>query len=165
MEKKLLILGAGQYGCVAMEVAQAMNCFEEISFLDDQSEAAIGKLEMASVFKDMYSHAFVAIGNSSLRGAMLQDLAKLGYELAVLVHPKAVVMPSAELAGGSIVEAQAVINSNVKLAYGSIICAGAVVNHNSELGACCQVDCNAVIASNCIVPAGTKILCGDVFWG
>ena len=42
--KNLLILGAGQYGQVAREIAEAMGLFEHISFLDDNSSAAIGKL-------------------------------------------------------------------------------------------------------------------------
>ena len=31
----LLIIGAGQYGLVALEIAQAMGCFDKIAFLDD----------------------------------------------------------------------------------------------------------------------------------
>ena len=33
MTRTLLILGAGQYGSVAYEIANAMNCFEKIAFL------------------------------------------------------------------------------------------------------------------------------------
>ncbi len=33
--KNLLILGAGQYGQIAKEIAESMGCFEKISFLDD----------------------------------------------------------------------------------------------------------------------------------
>ena len=42
--KKLLILGAGQYGKVAYEIASAMEQFERIEYLDDNSETAVGKL-------------------------------------------------------------------------------------------------------------------------
>ncbi len=42
---RLLILGAGQYGFVAREVAEAMGCFTSIDFLDDHSDIAIGKLD------------------------------------------------------------------------------------------------------------------------
>lgn len=45
MSRKLLILGAGQYGQLAREVAMSMNCYDGISFLDDASGEAIGKTE------------------------------------------------------------------------------------------------------------------------
>jgi len=43
-KKKLLILGAGQYGHVALETARSMGCFETIAFLDDSYPDAVGKL-------------------------------------------------------------------------------------------------------------------------
>ncbi|MCR5141926.1 MAG: hypothetical protein K6C68_05290 [Ruminococcus sp.] len=39
--KSLLILGAGQYGKVALEIAEASRQFGRIAFLDDNSSAAI----------------------------------------------------------------------------------------------------------------------------
>ena len=33
--KNLLIIGAGQYGVVAKEIAESMKCFEKIDFVDD----------------------------------------------------------------------------------------------------------------------------------
>ena len=33
--KNLLILGAGQYGVLAKEIAESMGCFATIAFLDD----------------------------------------------------------------------------------------------------------------------------------
>ena len=36
MNKNLLILGAGQYGQVAKEIAEDIGYFEKISFLDDR---------------------------------------------------------------------------------------------------------------------------------
>ncbi len=35
MNKNLLIIGAGIYGVVAKEIAESMNCFEKIDFVDD----------------------------------------------------------------------------------------------------------------------------------
>lgn len=48
MEKNLLILGASGHGRVVKETAEAMNVFDEIGFLDDNSEMAIGKLNDVS---------------------------------------------------------------------------------------------------------------------
>jgi len=163
INNKLLILGAGQYGFVAKETAQAMNCFESIDFLDDRNEKAVGKLADYEKLYGAYTCAFVAIGNPELRRTLLQGLEQCGYVLPVLIHPQATVMPSAKIEKGSIVEAQAVVNSNAAVGFGCIISAGAVINHNGCLGAVCHVDCNATVPARSILPDGTKVLCGTVY--
>ena len=54
-KKNLLILGAGQYGRVVKETAEAMGCFGKISFLDDNSPLALGKLDEYSRFAGKYA--------------------------------------------------------------------------------------------------------------
>ncbi len=160
----LLILGAGQYGAVAREVAESMGFYEAISFLDDNKSHAVGKLEDYTQFINQYSHAFVAIGNLALRAEWISRLRLAGFSLPVLVHPRAVVMPSAKIGDASIVEAMAMVNTNALVGEGSIISSGAVVNHDAEVGACCHIDCNAVVPANQKVPSQTKILHGTVYY-
>ena len=160
---RLLILGAGQYGTVAKEVAEAMGCYKTISFLDDKSPSAVGKLEEYASFSTRYPYAFVAIGDLSLRGEWIRRLREAGFFLPVLVHPRAVVMPSAEVGAASIIEAMAVVNSNAVVGEGSIVSSGAVVNHNATVGNHCHIDCNAVVPANEVVPDQTKIMYGTVY--
>lgn len=157
MNNNLLILGAGQYGQVAKETAEAMGKFNKIAFLDDEAECAIGKLADYEKFAGKYSYAFVAIGNAELRSELLQKLEDVSYMLAVIVHPKAIVSPSAQIGKGSIVEAGAVINTNSVVAIGCFISANAVINHNSFVGDCCHIDCNATVPSGVVVYAKTKV--------
>lgn len=163
MARNLLILGAGQYGQLARDVALSMNCFDRIGFLDDASEEAIGKTGEYPEFFGQFSEAFVAIGNSRVRMELMEQLIACGYALPVLRHPSSVVMPSAQLSPGCMIEPMAVVSANAMVEAGCLICAGAVVNHNARVGRCCQIDCNAVVASNAIVPEGTKVPCGAVY--
>ena len=164
MEKKnLLILGAGQYGQVARETAEAMDIFEEIAFLDDNNPIAAGKLMDFRDFRQEYECAFVAMGNPRLRMQWLRDLEAEGFELAVLKHPKAYVSPTAVLGKGTIAEPMSMVNTAAVVESGGLLCAGCVVNHNAVVGACCQVDCNAVVAAGAVVPEGTKVPAGMVF--
>ena len=55
MNKNLLILGAGQYGMVAREIAESMGSFEKIDFLDDHKEFAIDKLTNYEKYAAEYS--------------------------------------------------------------------------------------------------------------
>ena len=159
----LLILGAGQYGAVAMETAKAMCCFDTISFLDDANPIAIGKLEDYKSFVKEYSNAFIAIGNPAIRKEWINRLKEAGFSLPILHHPSAIIMPSAKIGDASIIEALALVNSNCIIKEGCIISAGAVINHNAVIENCCHIDCNAVVPARENVPEGTKVPCGAVF--
>lgn len=161
--KNLLILGAGQYGCVVRETAEAMGCFEKIAFLDDNSPLAMDKLAAYEAFVREYGCAFVAMGNPALRLQWLEKLELAGYELPALIHPRACVSPSATLGKAVIVEPMAVVNAEAVVETGGLLCAGCVVNHNAHIMPVCQIDCGAVVASNATVPEGTKVPSGTVF--
>ena len=163
MKKGLLILGAGQYGRVVRETAEAMECFGEIAFLDDNSPVAKGKLEEYRSFLKDYNCAFVAMGNPLLRMQWLRTLHQSGFEVPVLIHPKGYVAPSAMLKCGTIVEAMAVVNAEAMVEEGGLLCAGCIVNHNAHVMAGCQIDCGAVVAANAVVPEGTKVGSNTVF--
>lgn len=162
-KKNLLILGAGQYGYLIRETAEAMGCFGQIGFLDDRSPAALGKLADYEGFRQAYSCAFVAMGNPMLRMQWLEKLEQAGFELPVLVHPRAYVSPSARLEKGTAVEPMAVVNTEAAVEAGGLLCAGCVVNHNARVMPGCQIDCGAVVASNAVVPEGTKVPSGTVY--
>jgi len=163
MQRKLLILGAGQYGYIVRETAQLMGLFEEISFLDDANPLAIGKIADATKLRGQYTDAIVAIGNPVIRKQWIEQLLEIGYELPLIRHPHSIVMPSAKVEKGCIIEAQAVINSNAKVGTSCFICAGAVVNHNAIVEDYCQIDCNAVITAASRVSKELRIPCGQVY--
>lgn len=156
-KENLLILGAGQYGQVVRETAEAMGYFERISFLDDNNPVAVGKFADYLKFSTEYSSAFVAMGNPVLRKKWLEHLKTAGFKLPTLIHPRAYVSPSAVLGEGTVVEAMAVVNTGAVVEKGGLLCAGCAVNHNAQIASCCQVDCGAVVAANAQVPEGMKV--------
>ncbi|WP_303322494.1 hypothetical protein [Cloacibacillus evryensis] len=162
MNKNLLILGAGQYGLVAREIALSTRCFEKIDFLDDKSGLAIGRLEDCEKYAADYSCAIAAIGNSELRMSWLEKLSETFLQIAILASPQAYVSPSARLKKGCIVEPMAAIGTEAELSVGVIISAGAVIGHNALIGDGCHIDCGAVVRPNSILPAGTKVECGEI---
>lgn len=164
MEKKnLLILGAGQYGQIVLETAEAMGCFDRIHFLDDQNPIAIGVLENYKKYYPEYECAFVAMGNPQLRLGWIEKLETVGYEVSCLIHPKAYVSKTATLTKGVIAEPMAVVQAGAIVETGGLLCAGCVVNHNSVVQKGCQIDCNAVVPARVVVPEMTKVPCGTVF--
>lgn len=153
----LLILGAGQFGLMVKEIAESMNCFDKIDFLDDKNEIAVGKLADYENFSREYRYAVVAIGNPDVRLSYIQKLEEACFIVAIIASPRAYIAPSAQIMKGSIIEPMAVVQANSVVAIGSIISSGAVVRHNAFVGDVCHVDCNAVVMSGGIVPAKTKV--------
>lgn len=182
LNKNLLILGAGQYGCMAKEIAEAMGVFEHISFLDDSYKAPaaslpdslpeqceesgfalIGSFKDVEKFANDFHYGFVAIGNPKLRRKLTEQLRFNGFTPAILVHPTAYVSPSAQLQKGCCVEPNATVQAGAVVATATFIASGAVIRHNAFIGEYCHIDCNAVVESIAIVPAETKVPCGSVF--
>lgn len=162
-EDNLLIVGAGQYGCVARETAESINCYDRISFIDNHSALAIGKTDGLDAFLDDYANAFVAIGNSQVRLQFLDQLSGLGYQLVTLIHSRAYVASSAKIGKGSIIEPNSVVQSNTSIGMGCLISAGAVINHNAIVEEGCHTDCNATVPARSVVKVGTKVECGQVY--
>ena len=161
MNSNLLILGAGQYGQVAKEIAESMGCFEKIDFLDDHSEIAIDKLGNYEMYSQEYSYAIVAIGNADIRLEYIRKLEEALFKIAILVSPRAYVSPSAQLMKGTIVEPMAVVNANAVVEIGERAfyqcenlngsCAGAIVNHNVTVGDGCLLQCGSIVAAGTLM--------------
>ncbi len=157
MEKKLLVLGAGQYGAVIKELALTIGNFIEIAFLDDahengtSQEHTIGKMQDYKKLVDEYDYAIPAIGNAVFRMELLRKLEDAGYKVPTLVSPQAYVAPSAELGKGVVIEPLAGVHAHAEIGAGSYVSMGAVVNHNAIVGEGCHIDNNAVVMSAAVV--------------
>lgn len=166
MNKNLLILGAGQYGTVAKEIAEDMKCFDKIDFLDDTfgirdtegnyHEQSIGKLADLDKFIIEYTYAICAIGNAEIRRLWTTKIVEKNYRIPILVSPRAFISKSTQLRYGDIVEPFAVVHSNACVGIATYVSAGAIVNHNSFISDYCHIDCNAVVMSGAIVAPGIK---------
>ena len=160
--KNLLIIGAGQYGMVAKEIAESMELFGKISFLDDNNPTAIGKINDIDKFIVEYDSAVVAIGNSQLRLKLLESLCSLGYDVPCLIHKRAFVAPSAKIGKGSFVEPMAVVHTGVIIENGCIISAGTIVNHNSIIHKGCHLNCGSIVTARTEIKACTTTECGSI---
>ena len=159
----LLILGLGQYGKLAKEIAESMKKFEKIDLLDDKEDTAVGKIDDYERFVNDYSFAFVAIGASELRLELMEKLEQAGYEIATLVSEGAFVSPSAKVEKGCAVEPMAVIHTGAVLEKGCLVSSGAVVNHFAICREGVHVDCNAVVIGSAVVGKCITVESGEVY--
>jgi UDP-3-O-[3-hydroxymyristoyl] glucosamine N-acyltransferase len=150
---------------MTQEIAEDVEMFGKIDFLDDVSELAVGKLSDYERFVDEYPSAVVAVGAPVFRAEWLARLERAGFLLAPIVSPYAYVAPSARLEPGVIVEPSATIQSRASVGRGTIVSSGAVLRHDATVGECCHCDCNSVVASGASVPSATKVEIGEIFRG
>ena len=160
--RKLLILGAGQYGMVAKEIAESTGNYDGVAFLDDSNPAAVGALYEYERFRQEFDCAVAAIGNSEMRMRLIGRLAFAGYEVPALIHPRAYVSPSAVIGMGSFIEPMAVVHTDSSVGIGCIISAGTVINHNAVIGDGCHLNCGTVVRSAASVEAGTTSGYGEI---
>lgn len=147
--KNLLIIGAGGHGKVCADIAQRMEQWEKIAFLDDGAVPervmdipVLGGCEKLNELANEYEDAFVAIGNASLRLGLMDKLELLGYQLVSLCHPKAE------------------IGSEVSIGLGTVIMAGTVINSSASIGRGCIVNTSASIDHDCILEDGVHVSVG-----
>ena len=121
--KSLLILGAGGFGQMVKETAIQVG-YEEIVFLDD---AAFGKDVVGKCCDYMakygeYKMAVAAFGNNHTRLFWTDKLLEAGYDVPSIVHPSAIVSPSAVLGSGCFIMQRAVVNGMRRSACGAWKC-------------------------------------------
>lgn len=147
-EMNLLILGAGSHGREVLELAESLRVFRKIAFLDDENPRAIGPCRVFERYVSEYPVAIPAVGDQRLRMRWIGELARAGFILPVLIHPRAMVSSSAEIGYGTVICAQAVIGAGAEIGRGCIISSGATVDRDVTVPDGTYAGCGQAITSN-----------------
>lgn len=157
-ENDVVIFGAGGHGGMCIDIVQAAGDLNIVGLLDGDRtkktymgyqvlgpEALIPTLVERGLKKLIIGIGFV--GNLPKRQKMYFRMKDYGLELPSVIHPNALIEPSAVLGEGLQVMAGAVIGSNAR------------VEDN------CIVNCNSVVSHDCIIGHSTHITPGAVLAG
>lgn len=186
--KTLGIIGASGHGKVVADIAKKLG-YEQIVFFDDnQTVDHCGAYPVVGTTQHIFAsncHAFVAIGNPTVRSRLVKKLMQYGKDIPVLVHPCAVVAEGVQIGAGTVIVAGAVVNPGVQIGTGCIIntcssvdhdcivgdyvhvsvgahVAGTVlIGHHTWVGAGATVSNNLNICANCMIGAGA-VVCKDI---
>src|SRR5688572_4499041 len=125
----LLILGAGGHGSVVADAAAGQGCFATIGFIDP--DRAVGSLWRGfpvvgtdadlSRFSAAEWNVVVALGNNERRSRLQADASALGYGIATVIHPSAVISREVGIGAGTVVLAGAVVQVGAEIGPGVII--------------------------------------------
>lgn len=158
----LWILGAGGHGRVVADAARAAGRWQRIEFFDDAPAIGekVGATPVAGdgerFFRADAAGAFgplrhVAVGDNAQREALLARCEAQGFDVAVVVHPAAVVSAEATLAPGCFIAAGAVVAPGAAIGAGSIVNHQASVDHDCRLGRAVHVGPGAHLGGGVVV--------------
>lgn len=128
---KVAIYGAGGHGRVVAEVAVA--CGLAIEFIDDNSK----EFPDFSTFVKRYGSEIpfaLGIGDNALRRQIFERIQREGIPLKTLIHPTAIISPTAELGTGTVVMPGVIVNASARIDRGVILNSGCIVEHDCRIG-------------------------------
>ena len=156
MKEKLLLVGAGGFGRIAMEHAiKQYDCaFADDSYPDTKEVCSIpvvGKIsDLPSLF-NTYKKMIVVIGNTKLREKIYNQAIEIGYDFPNIIATSAYISPFASIGKGCVILNNVVIQNEAKIGNGVLLNPGVEVHHN------CSVGDNSLIYSNSVVRTYAKI--------
>jgi len=166
--RRILIVGAGGFGREVLLWARAAwpsQCGLIAGFLSADASRLNGHacplpiLADPSRFEPEPGDALIlAIGIPDIRRQVAEDLASRGAEFFTLVHPTAIVAPSASIGTGAIVCPYAIVSDSAKIGR------FALLNYHASLGHDATVGDYAVLSPYATLGGGSQIG-EDVFMG
>ena len=159
----LLILGAGGHGKVAADCAKETGMYDKIAFLDDAKKGqtvlgmpVLGAFSDAELYKNEFTHSFIALGNNQQRLELIDRMIALGYKVPVIIHPSAIISTYSKVSEGSLILAGVVINADAIIGRGCIINTSSSIDHDCILGAGVHISPGARL--------GGMVTIGDFTW-
>jgi UDP-perosamine 4-acetyltransferase len=166
---RILILGAGGHARVvaSLLVSRGWDVEGVLDHTSDHLGEAVGSSAIVGTIEDLprwrdngSSHVALAIGDNSRRAELFHWVRTLEFAVPLVVHPKAIVEPSAELAQGSLICAGAVVAAEASIGANALINTGAIVDHECRIGDHAHIGPGAVVAGRSVIETGVFVGAG-----
>ena len=166
----LVIYGGGGHGKSLIDLLRALGNFDLVGVIDDglvigtvvMDLPILGGGEVLGALAErglrLAANAVGGVGDIKSRIRVFKRILELGFTCPTLVHPRATVEPSSQLADGVQVFPNAYVGSEAEVGFGTIINTSAVVSHDCRLDAYVNVSPGALLAGG--VHVGTRALIG-----
>lgn len=120
----------------------------------------LGPSTALAQYRGLADLAIVAIGNNQARENLHALLRAAGFTLATVIHPGALVSPSAILGPGCAIMAGAIVGTEATLGEGAIVNCGAVADHHCILEDFGHLGVNASMAGGSVLGRGGWLQAG-----
>ncbi|MDD5717853.1 MAG: acetyltransferase [Sulfuricurvum sp.] len=144
--KEIYIYGNSGHGKVVADIA--LSCgYNVAGWIDDNP---LNDSPDWETFIQTHTSCTIAlgIGNNHIRFEIAQKIGEYGHQLPILIHPSAIVSPSARIASGTVVMPLSVINADAIIGAGVIVNSGAVIEHDCIIEDYAHISPNASLAGN-----------------
>jgi sugar O-acyltransferase (sialic acid O-acetyltransferase NeuD family) len=165
----IIVYGAGGHGKSIIEMIRALGSYQIMGVVDDDPEVSgqvseIQVLGGAEVLPGLWNkgirmaaNAVGGIGNIDIRASVFDKLSRAGFTCPALLHPRAVIEVSAQLAPGVQIMPLAYVGSEAKVGFGCIINTGAIVSHDCIIGENSNIAPGVILAGEVNVGKGVLI--------
>ena len=177
MQRKLVIIGAGEHAQVVAEAAQSRpDLWTLEGFVDVDSSARLNNIpslpylgcdrDLITLAADEEYWAVLGIGglgSSNVRRRIVEVFAGSMLNWASIAHSAAWISPTATIDEGAVVLAGAIINANANLGQNCIVNTGSIIEHDVRVGAWAIVSPGvtigggSVVGENSFIGLGAKI--------
>jgi UDP-N-acetylbacillosamine N-acetyltransferase len=155
--KSIYIYGASGHGLVVADVARACG-YKDIIFIDD------GDNEYPS-FEDIKRRNCIpmafGIGSNTIRTKLFEKVKSSGFEIVNLIHPSAIVSPSATIGIGTVVMPNVIVNAKAIIEDGVILNSGCIIEHECVIEEFAHISPNVALAGNVTIGKFTHIGIGS----
>jgi sugar O-acyltransferase (sialic acid O-acetyltransferase NeuD family) len=163
--RPLYVFGASGHGKVVAEAARRSGAYWIRGFLDDDralwggewaGAPIVGGRDWLSSIEDGAPIA-LGVGDNRVRCLIALAVTANRHQLATVVHPSAVVAPSARVEAGAYLGPLAVVHADATLGRGCIVNSSAVVEHDCRLDDFVHVSPRAVLGGAVRVGEGVHV--------
>lgn len=162
----MYLFGASGHGKVIKDILQS-NGVKVKAFVDDNMEVreCAGRPVLHNAVG--LSPMIVSIGVNNVRRTVVEKLESLAkanghtLDFATVIHPSAVVSPSAKISEGTVVMAGAIINADAIIGKHCIVNTGASIDHECVIGDYCHIAPGVNISGDTHVGEGTWVGVGS----
>lgn len=168
--RRIAVFGAGGHGKVVADAIQRNATLDLACVVDDKplagatilGQPVAGGRDALLARRGEIDGVIVAIGDNRTRMEVAGWLQAQGFILQSVVHPAAVVAPSASIGAGVLVMPGAVVNAEARIGANAIINTGAIVEHDCVVGDGVHVAPGAVLCGGATVGACSLVGAGAV---
>lgn len=141
----IVIYGAGGHARVLLEMMERGGIGPIAGFVDENSALTGTRVDglpvlctlerLPALIRVMRIHrAVIAVGDNSARRKLAEHARSLGLRILSIIHPSAIVSPSAQIGAGTVIMPGAVIGTRASLGDVNIVNTRAAVDHDCKTG-------------------------------
>ncbi len=139
---RVLIIGAGGHAQVVADILlrarESGEAVTPMGFLDDNPElAGLSLLDLPVLgpsearHRILHEAVIVAIGDNVTRKSVYELIKNEGEELAIAIHPGAIVAPDVRIGRGTMISPGAIVNTGSRIGENVILNTGCTVDHHN----------------------------------